>query len=148
MNNEKLKIKCKKIVGGITSGKLLVSEQPINFLAMIDIKTGKITDKNHKLNSQTLKNSILIFPNAIGSSVGAYTIFSLKNNNTSPNGIICTNSVDITTASGCAISNIPLVFIEKKENEYLNKNRNGNRDIILDADNGCIILNITNNKSI
>ena len=148
MNNEKLKIKCKKIVGGITSGKLLVSEQPINFLAMIDIKTGKITDKNHKLNSQTLKNSILIFPNAIGSSVGAYTIFSLKNNNTSPNGIICTNSVDITTASGCAISNIPLVFIEKKENEYLNKNRNGNMDIILDADNGFIILNITNDKSI
>ena len=148
MNNEKLKIKCKKIVGGITSGKLLVSEQPINFLAMIDIKTGKITDKNHKLNSQTLKNSILIFPNAIGSSVGAYTIFSLKNNNTSPNGIICTNSVDITTASGCAISNIPLVFIEKKENEYLNKNRNGNMDIILDADDGFIILNTTNDKSI
>ena len=147
MNNEKFKIKCKKIVGGITSGKLLVSEQPINFLAMIDIKTGKITDKNHKLNSQTLKNSILIFPNAIGSSVGAYTIFSLKNNNTSPNGIICTNSVDITTASGCAISNIPLVFIEKKENEYLNKNRNGNMDIILDADNGFIILNTTNDKS-
>jgi predicted aconitase with swiveling domain len=115
---------------------------------MIDIKTGKITDKNHKLNSQTLKNSILIFPNAIGSSVGAYTIFSLKNNNTSPNGIICTNSVDITTASGCAISNIPLVFIEKKENEYLNKNRNGNMDIILDADNGFIILNTTNDKSI
>ena len=148
MNNEKFKIKCKKIVGGITSGKLLVSEQPINFLAMIDIKTGKITDKNHKLNSQTLKNSILIFPNAIGSSVGAYTIFSLKNNSTSPNGIICTNSVDITTASGCAISNIPLVFIEKKENEYLNKNRNGNMDIILDADNGFIILNTTNDKSI
>jgi predicted aconitase with swiveling domain len=148
MNNEKFKIKCKKIVGGITSGKLLVSEQPINFLAMIDIKTGKITDKDHKLNSQTLKNSILIFPNAIGSSVGAYTIFSLKNNNTSPNGIICTNSVDITTASGCAISNIPLVFIEKKENEYLNKNRNGNMDIILDADNGFIILNTTNDKSI
>ena len=148
MNNEKFKIKCKKIVGGITSGKLLVSEQPINFLAMIDIKTGKITDKNHKLNSQTLKNSILIFPNAIGSSVGAYTIFSLKNNNTSPNGIICTNSVDITTASGCAISKIPLVFIEKKENEYLNKNRNGNMDIILDADNGFIILNTTNDKSI
>jgi len=105
-------------------------------------------DKNHKLNSHTLKNSILIFPNAIGSSVGAYTIFSLKNNNTSPNGIICTNSVDITTASGCAISNIPLVFIEKKENEYLNKNRNGNMDIILDADNGFIILNTTNDKSI
>ena len=148
MNNEKIKIKCKKIVGGISSGKLLVSEQPINFLAMVDVKTGKVTDKDHKLNSQILKNSILVFPNAIGSSVGAYTIFSLKNNNTSPNGIICTNSVDITTASGCAISNIPLAYIEKKEYEYLDKYRNGNIDIILDADRGFIILNTTNDKSI
>lgn len=147
MNKEKFNIKCKKIVGGITRGKLLVSEQPINFLAMIDIKTGQIMDKNHKLNNQTLKNNILVFPNAIGSSVGAYTIFSLKNNNTSPNGIICTNSVDITTASGCAISNIPLVHIEKKDYEYLKKNRNSNKDIILDADNEFIILN-TNDKSI
>src|SRR6476469_3553789 len=144
MNNEKFKIKCKKIVVCITSGKLLVSEQPINFLAMIDIKTGKITDKNHKLNSQTLKNSILIFPNAIGSSVGAYTIFSLKNNNASPNGIICTNSVDITTASGCAISNIPLVHINKSNFEKLNnysieKGKN-NTKIIVDAENEFIFF--------
>ena len=142
MDNQKLKIRCKKIVGGMTSGKLLVSEQPINFLAMVDIKTGKIIDKNHKLNNQSLKNSILVFPNAIGSSVGAYTIFSLKNNNTSPNGIICTNSVDITTASGCAISNIPLAFIEKNEYRYLKRNTNGNNNIILDVDKGFIILNI------
>jgi predicted aconitase with swiveling domain len=147
MDKQKLKIRCKKIVGGMTSGKLLVSEQPINFLAMIDIKTGKIIDKNHKLNNQSLKNSILVFSNAIGSSVGAYTIFSLKNNNTSPNGIICTNSVDITTASGCAISNIPLAHIEKKDFEYLKKMRNDNIDITLDSDNEFIILN-TNNKSI
>src|SRR6476469_4515087 len=152
MNNEKLKIKCKKIVGGITSGKLLVSEQPINFLAMIDIKTGKITDKNHKLNSQSLKNSILIFPNAIGSSVGAYTIFSLKNNNTSPNGIICTNSVDITTASGCAISNIPLVYIDKTNFEelknYLDKKDKNSNGIILDAEKEIITLFFDNDKSI
>ncbi len=114
-----MKIKCKKIVGGITKGKLLFSDQPINFLAMLNLKTGQIMDTNHKLNNLTLKNNILVFPNAIGSSVGAYTIFSLKNNNTSPNGIICTNSVDITTASGCAISNIPLVHIEKNNYEIL-----------------------------
>ncbi|MBA3977657.1 MAG: DUF126 domain-containing protein [Nitrosopumilus sp.] len=132
-------MKCKKIVGGITSGKLLFSDQPINFLAMLNLKTGQITDTNHKLNNLTLKNNILVFPNAIGSSVGAYTIFSLKNNNTAPNGIICTNSVDITTASGCAISNIPLVCIEKNNYEIL-KNHYGERgthskEVILDAEN-------------
>jgi predicted aconitase with swiveling domain len=140
-----MKIKCKKIVGGITKGKLLFSEQPINFLAMVNLKTGQIIDTNHKLNNLTLKNNILVFPNAIGSSVGAYTIFSLKNNNTSPNGIICTNSVDITTASGCAISNIPLVYIEKNnyeilKNYYEEKCKHSN-DVVLDAENESIILN-------
>jgi uncharacterized protein len=142
--NNKIKIECKRIVGGIANGKLLFSEQPLNFLAMLNVKTGQINDINHKLNNQTLKNNILVFPNSIGSSVGAYTIFSLKNNNTSPNGIICTNSVDITTASGCAISNIPLVYIDKSSLEEL-KNYSlsidkKNKKIKLDAENEFIIF--------
>jgi predicted aconitase with swiveling domain len=140
-----MRMKCKKIVGGIARGKLLCTDQPINFLAMLNPKTGQITDVNHKLNNLTLKNNILVFPNAIGSSVGAYTIFSMKNNNTSPNGIICTNSVDITTASGCAISNIPLAYIEKNhydtlKNYYGEKDKN-DKEVILDAENGNIIFN-------
>jgi uncharacterized protein len=146
----KIKIECKRIVGGITKGKLLFSEQPLNFLAMLNIKTGQINDIHHKLNNQTLKNNILVFPNAIGSSVGAYTIFSLKNNNASPNGIICTNSVDITTASGCAISNIPLVYINKSNFEKLKNYSMGtgesNTKVILDAENEFIFFN--NDKSI
>ncbi len=150
--NKTKNIKCKRIVGGITKGKLLFSEQPLNFLAMLDVKTGQVIDINHELINKTLRNNILVFPNSIGSSVGAYTIFSLKNNNTSPNGIICTNSVDITTASGCAISNIPLVFIDKNNFEELknysdktDKNSNG---IILDAENEIITLFFNNDKSI
>ncbi len=102
-------------------------------------------DTNHKLNNLTLKNNILVFPNAIGSSVGAYTIFSLKNNNTAPNGIICTNSVDITTASGCAISNIPLVSIEKNNYETLKNHYDEkgahSKEVLLDAENENIIFN-------
>ncbi len=147
----RIKIECKRIVGGIAKGKLLFSDQPLNFLAMVNVKTGQINDIHHKLNNQTLKNNILVFPNAIGSSVGAYTIFSLKNNNASPNGIICTNSVDITTASGCAISNIPLVHINKSNFEKLNnysieEGNNNNTKIIVDAENEFIFFN--NDKSI
>jgi uncharacterized protein len=145
-------IKCKRIVGGITKGKLLFSEQPLNFLAMLNVKTGEVIDTNHELINKTLKNNILVFPNSVGSSVGAYTIFSLKNNNTSPNGIICTNSVDITTASGCAISNIPLVHIDKNNFEelknYLDKTDKNSNGIILDAEKEIITLFFNNDKSI
>jgi uncharacterized protein len=141
-----MEIKCKRIVGGVTKGKLLFSEQPLNFLAMLNVKTGQINDINHDLNNQTLKSNILVFPNAVGSSVGAYTIFSLKNNNTSPNGIICTNSVDITTASGCAISNIPLVHINENDSVQLKnyckekEKHSGSKEITLDAEKEIIFF--------
>ena len=77
--------------------------------------TGRITDKNHELFGKFLKDGILIFPYSVGSSVGAYSIFALKSNNASPSGIICSLKTDITTASGCAIANIPLLELCKDQ---------------------------------
>jgi predicted aconitase with swiveling domain len=101
-------INCKKIVGGTGEGRALVTTQPINFLAMVDAKTGKITYPKHDLYGKSLKGSVLVFPCAIGSSVGAYAIYSLREYGTAPSAIVCTRA-DITTASGCAIANIPVV---------------------------------------
>ena len=102
-------LSCKVIVGGKASGSILVTKQPINFLSSVDQFTGMITDKNHELCGEFLKDHVLVFPYAVGSSVGAYSIFALKSNGVSPSGIICTSRTDITTASGCAIANIPLL---------------------------------------
>lgn len=108
-----MNVKCKRIVRGKASGKLLLISDPINFLGKVDTLTGEFSDYKDPNIKQNLTKSILVFPNSVGSSVGAYTIFALKKNKVSPNGMICTNKVDITTASGCAISNIPLAFIDK-----------------------------------
>jgi hypothetical protein len=99
---------CKKIVGGSGEGRALVTAQPINFLAMVDVRTGKITDPKHDLYGKSLKGAVLVFPYAIGSSVGAYAIYSLGEYGTAPSAVVCTKA-DITTASGCAIANIPVV---------------------------------------
>jgi hypothetical protein len=104
-----LQINCHKIVGGKGKGKALVTKQPINFLAMVDTKRGAINDRNHDLFGKDMKDIVLIFPKAVGSSVGAYTIYSLKANGVAPVAIVCINKADIITASGCAISNIPFV---------------------------------------
>lgn len=100
-------IRCRAIVRGYAEGDVIYSNKPINFLAMIDAD-GKIIDENHDLYGNSIADKILVFPNAIGSSVGAYTIYGLKKSNAAPRGIICLE-VDITTASGCAIANIPLL---------------------------------------
>jgi uncharacterized protein len=99
---------CRRIVGGTGEGKTLVTMQPINFLAMVNAKTGTITDPLHELHDKSLKGSVLIFPFAIGSSVGAYAIYSLKEYGNAPSAVVC-SKVDITTASGCALAEIPVV---------------------------------------
>lgn len=131
-----IKINCKKIVGGKAEGLALLSNKPLNMLSMLDTKFGLINDKDHDLFNQTLKNRILIFPNCIGSSVGAYVFYSLKINGVSPIAIICTNKCDIITASGCAISDIPLV--DGTGSSF--KSLKNNTKVIVDADKHMVII--------
>lgn len=104
----------KTIVKGKAIGKIIKTQNPINFLGAVDKKTGVIQDKNHELYQKSIKDSILVFPHGIGSSVGAYTIYSLKSNNSAPLAMIC-KKADLTVASGCAIANIPLVIASDDE---------------------------------
>lgn len=124
----------KIIVRGKVQGSLLVAKNPINFLAGIDKKTGIVRDKNHDLFDKSIFNKILVFPYGVGSSVGAYTIYSLKYNKSAPLGMICLKA-DLTTASGCAISNIPLVVAEKNDYDSLRNNA----EVFLNAIDGKIL---------
>ena len=99
---------CHRIVGGKGEGPALVTAQPINFLAMVDVKSGQITDPKHELHGKNMKGSVLVFPYSVGSSVGAYAIYSLKEHGNAPSAVVCAKA-DITTASGCAIAHIPVV---------------------------------------
>lgn len=124
----------KVIVRGKATGQLLVAKNPINFLGGIDKKTGMVHDKKHDLFGKSIGDKILAFPFGVGSSVGAYTLYSLKYNNCAPLAMICLKA-DLTTASGCAISNIPLVVAGKDDYELL---RQGS-EVTLDAVAGTVL---------
>ncbi len=104
----------KILVSGKVKGIVLKSNNPINFLGTVDKKTGIISDKNHDLFEKSIKDTILVFPSGVGSSVGAYTIYSIKSNNTAPLAMIC-KKADLTVATGCALANIPLIIISDEE---------------------------------
>lgn len=104
----------KVLVSGKVQGIVLKSEKPINFLGTVDKKTGIISDKNHDLYQKSIKDTVLVFPSGVGSSVGAYTIYSIKSNGTAPLAMICTKA-DLTVATGCALANIPVVIVDEKE---------------------------------
>ncbi|HJT83661.1 MAG TPA: DUF126 domain-containing protein [Nitrososphaeraceae archaeon] len=136
-----IEINCKRIVGDSkTNGLALVSNDPLNMLSMVDPNTGMIKNRDHVLFNQTVKDRILILPNCIGSSVGAYIFYSLKINHTGPKSIVCTNRCDTIMASGCAISDIPLVESADPRLKSLNTNNDKNYKMTVDAKKEIIII--------
>ncbi len=108
----------KIIVKGTAKGNIMKTTNPINFLGAVDKKTGIIRDNKHDKFEKSIKDSILVFPHGIGSSVGAYTIYSLKKNNSAPSAMICTEA-DLSVVSGCALANIPMVIVTKEKFDSL-----------------------------
>jgi predicted aconitase with swiveling domain len=123
----------KVIVKGKASGKIMRTDTPINFLGAVDKKTGVIHDKKHDLAGRSIKDSILIFPYGVGSSVGAYTIYSLKSNKSAPLAMICAKA-DLSVASGCALANIPMIIATE-----LDKFEDG-KEITLDTESDKLIV--------
>lgn len=126
----------KIIVKGKAKGKIMKTKKPINFLGAVDKKTGIIRDNKHDMFEKSMKNKILVFPHGIGSSVGAYTIYSLKSNNSAPSGMVCTKA-DLSVVSGCALANIPMVIANQEQFDSLVDGK----EITLDAESGIFSVN-------
>ena len=103
----------------------------------MDKKTGIIGDDSHDLYQKSIKDSILVFPHGIGSSVGAYTIYSLKSNGSAPKAMVCSKA-DLTVASGCALANIPFVVVSREVYDLLKD------DHIVSLDTGAQTTFLTN----
>ena len=81
-----------------------------------------IRDEKYDIFQKSIKDTVLVFPHGIGSSVGAYTIYSLKSNQSAPIAMIC-QKADLTVASGCALANIPMIVVSNDEFDSI---QNGN----------------------
>lgn len=127
----------KVLVNGNAKGSILKTEMPINFLGTVDKKTGTISDRNHELYQKSIKDSVLLFPSGVGSSVGAYTIYSTRSNNSSPTAMIC-KKADLTVATGCALANIPLIIISDEEFSSLG----GGQRVLIDTKSENVITKI------
>ena len=118
----------KIIVQGKAQRTVLKNSKPINFLGAVDKQTGVIRDKKYDIFEKSIKDSILVFPHGVGSSVGAFTIYSLKSHDSAPVAMIC-QKADLTVASGCALANIPMIVVSTEEFDSI---QNG-KEITLDT---------------
>ncbi len=103
-----MKLKGRKIYKGIARGEAIVTKDGISFYGGVDPDTGKVVEVGHQLEGQSITGKILVFPTGKGSTVGSYTIYRMKKNNTAPAAIV-NEQIDTIIAVGCIISEIPCV---------------------------------------
>ncbi len=118
---------------GKTEGLALVSPDPIGFYGGINLDTGVVIEKDHPLEGKCVKDTILVFPNGKGSTVGSYVIYGLQRNGVGPKGII-NKETETIVATGVILAGIPCV-----DKIDINKIKNGDR-VLLDADHGQVIV--------
>ena len=98
----------RKISSGQAMGEALVTSMGISFYGGVDPETGRVVEKGHELEGQSVAGRVLVFPTGKGSTVGSYTLYRLKKAGLAPAAIINAESETIT-AVGCIISDIPCV---------------------------------------
>jgi predicted aconitase with swiveling domain len=103
-----MELKGRIISKGKGAGEALVTSQPISFYGGVDPNTGEIIEKGHELQGKSVKGKVLVFPTGKGSTVGSYTLYRMKKNDTAPAGII-NKECETVVAVGAIISEIPCV---------------------------------------
>jgi uncharacterized protein len=68
LNDTKIVIKGRKVVGGVAEGEALVSTEHISGWGGIDPRTGAIIETRHPLRGVSFAGKVLVFPGAKGSS--------------------------------------------------------------------------------
>lgn len=111
----------KVIVEGSAQGKALVSKDSISFFGGVSPETGKVIEKGHSLFGKSVKDTLLVFPQGKGSTVGSYILYRMKKQGTAPKAIIVEKAEPIIVV-GCVIAGIPLLEckgINIKDNSFI-----------------------------
>ena len=126
-------LKGRSIVPGKCRGKTLVAKKPISFLGGINPDTGKIIEKNHDLEGESIKGKILCFPSGHGSTVGSYVLYSLAKKGLAPKAIV-NQTADPVVVVGAIIAEIPM--IDKVDTQLISNDTQAK----VDAGAGIIML--------
>jgi len=103
-----LKLTGRVIYRGKAEGIALVTTQPLSFYGGIDPATGRVIERGHELQGESVTGRVLAFPYGKGSTVGSYVLYRLRKNGTAPAAVI-NEECETIVAVGSIISEIPCV---------------------------------------
>jgi predicted aconitase with swiveling domain len=125
-----LKFMGHSVTDGITEGEALVTTQSFGFLGSIDPLTGRIIDEKHALCGQIITDKILIFPNSIGSTMGAIYLLDAVRCKNGPAAMVNVETEPIL-AAGAIMSEIfynkKIPVVDRVSDKFFKRVRSGNR---------------------
>lgn len=124
-------LKGRKVAKGSAEGEAIVSTEGISFYGGVEPETGKVVEKDHPLEGQSVKGKVLVFPAGKGSTVGSYALYDMKKRGNAPAAII-NKEIETIVAVGAIISEIPCI-----DQIDIEKIKNGDR-VKIDADKGIV----------
>lgn len=117
-------VRGRRISGGIGEGPALVSHDAISFFGGVNPDTGVVVERGHELEGKSIQDTVLVFPNGKGSTVGSYALYRMKKNHVAPVAIVNSECEPIV-AVGAIISEIPA--IDKLEKDPFTLLQSGSR---------------------
>jgi len=131
---EKITIRGRGVVGGVTEGEALVTKDAISGWGGINCRDGSITEPWHELYGQSFADKILVFPGAKGSSGWSIHFHYCRLLGTAPRAVVY-NITTAKMASGAVVMGVPAVTdLERDPIELI---RTGDR-VKVDGDNGIV----------
>lgn len=109
-----IKLKGRSVYKGIAEGEAIVTQEALSGWGGVNPDTGIVIDKFHELYGKCLKNKILIFRGAKGSSGWANTFHICRLRKTTPAGIIFTELTS-KLCLGIIVMKIPAITDLEKD---------------------------------
>ncbi len=142
-------LKGRTYVSGKARGKALVSRMPVNFTAsfsspinLLPGRRSEIRDRHHDLFGKRIKDRVLVFPAAIGSTFTGMVLLDRMYEAVAPCALVVRNA-DPLLVSGSILANVwynkGVPVVEYKAADLFDKIRTGDR-VEVNGDTGEIII--------
>ena len=98
----------RKVVGGVSEGEALVTRETVSGWGGFDPRTGKVVETRHELCGISLKDKILVFPGAKGSSGWSHYFHMARLSGAAPKAMVF-NIMTTKVALGAVVTRAPAV---------------------------------------
>ena len=98
----------RKVVGGVAEGEALVTRDAISGWGGLNPRDGTIIELRHELRGQSIKDKILVFPGAKGSSGWSHYFHLARLSGAAPKAMIF-NRMSTKVALGAVVTRAPAV---------------------------------------